>query len=243
MDSNVNIRAYDARHSRTRRIASLPAAERDARNRASRVDSIPPTQESVDLLTCLEEWNNNQLPEELKKRTGGLTKKLEDRQFPTVLLHVLVEYMLATCVQLVLSSTCPHLEERCHFGLTRRFGISLDTDIRDVLYSFLYVHEFALTATDTQGKLHDFSVLSRLPARNLPVFCEREIHLQVQAKLEFSHICAACGDRFRCIPQGYPPPADCVPPPDNSEGCECHRFEQAEQEEDRWFCSNACYLN
>ena len=131
MDSNVNIRAYDARiraqnpqktsGRRTRRMVSLPAAELEARNRASRVVSIPPTQESVDLLTCLEEWNNNQLPEELKKRTGGLTKKLEDRQFPKVLLHVLVEYMLATCVQLVLSSTCPHLEERCHCGLTRRF--------------------------------------------------------------------------------------------------------------------------
>ena len=189
MDSNVNIRAYDARHSRTRRMASLPAAELDDRNRASRVDSIPPTQESVDLLTCLEEWNNNQLPEELKKRTGGLTKKLDERQFPKVLLHVLVEYMLATCVQLVLSSTCPHLEERCHFGSTRRFGISLDTDIRDVLYSFLYVHEFALTATDTQGKLHDFSVLSRLPARNLPVFCERNAPSSAGQARVFLHMC------------------------------------------------------
>ena len=190
----------------------------------------------MDLLACLAKWNDNQLPEELQQRPGGLTKKLEDRQFPKALLHILVEYTLATWVHLVISSTCRHLDTRCHFGSTRRLRISVDTDIRAVLYSYLYVREFALMATDPQGQLHDFSVLSSLPARDLCVCGEREMHLQMQAKLEYYHLCAACGDRFRCIPQD-PPPAECIPPPDNSRGCECHRFE-----EDTWICSNACYL-
>ena len=204
---------------------------------ASRVDSIPPTQESVDLLACLAKWNDNQLPEELQKRPGGLTKELGDRQFPKALLHILVEYTLATWVHLVISSTCPYLDTRCHFGSTRRLRISVDTDIRAVLYSYLYVNEFALMATEPQGQLHDFSVLASLPARDLCVCGEREIRLQVQAKLEFSHECAVCGDSFRCIPMGFPAPADCEPPPDNSEGCECHRVDG-----DTWYCSNACYF-
>ena len=235
MDSNENIVAYNNRTlpeihvefsvwktNRKNGILRGPPADRIS---ASRVDSIPPTQESVDLLACLENWNDNQLPEEL--------------QFPKALLHILVEYALATWVHLVISSTCPHLDTRCHFGSTRRLRISVDTDIRAVLYSYLYVNEFALMATEPQGQVHDFSVLSRLPARDLCVCGEREIHLQVQAKLEFSHECAVCGDSFRCIPLGFPAPADCEcePPPDNKEGCECHRVN-----EDIWYCSNACYF-
>ena len=181
---------------------------------ASRVDSIPPTQESVNLLACLE----------------------KELQFPETLLHILVEYTLATWVHLVISSTCPYLDTRCHFGSTRRLRISVDTDIRAVLYSFLYATDFVLMATDTQGKLHDFSVLSSLPARDLCMFGEREITLQVQAKLQFSHACAVCGKSFRCIPSGFPAPADCEAPPDNSEGCECHGVDGA------WYCSNDCYF-
>ena len=256
MDSHANITAHNNRilaQNRPKNQEEKPGETTRIKNRrvprmqctpgppadrisASRVDSIPPTQESVDLLACLENWNDNQLPEELQKRPRGLTKKLKDRQFRKTLLHVLAENMFATCVQLVLSSTCPYLDTRCHFGSTRRLRISVDTDIRAVLYSYLYVRDFALMATEPQGQVHDFSVLASLPARDLCVCGEREIHLQVQAKLEFSHICAACGDRFCCIPEGYPPPADCVPPPDNSEGCECHRVDG-----DTWYCSNACY--
>ena len=257
MDSHANITAHNNRilaQNRPKNQEEKPGETTRRKNRrvprmqctpgppadrisASRVDSIPPTQESVDLLACLENWNDNQLPEELQKRPGGLTKKLGDRQFPKALLHILVEYTLATWVHLVISSTCPYLDTRCHFGSTRRLRISVDTDIRAVLYSFLYATDFVLMARDTQGKLHDFSVLSSLPARDLCMFGEREIPLQVQAKLQFSHACAACGKSFRCIPQGYPAPADCEAPPDNREGCECLCVDG-----DIWYCSNDCYF-
>ena len=213
---------------------------------ASRVDSIPPTQKSVDLLTCLENWNGNQpIPPPLKSVSVDLKPCLdnwngkilpEKLQFPTPLLHLLVEYTLATWVHLVISSICPYLETRCHFATTRRLKISVDTDIRAVLYSFLYASDFALMARDTQGKLHDFSVLSSLPARDLCMLGEREIRLQVQAKLWFSHECDACGESFRCIPQGCPAPEDCIAPPDNKEGCACVGVR------DTWWCSSACYF-
>ena len=171
MDSNVKVRAFDTSRSRTSRIACRPEAERVTRNRASRVDSILQSDENVHafeesttrLLACLEEWNSI-LTEELKNRRGGLTKPLNERQFPKELLSVVVEYTVPTDLQLVLSSKCKHLKGRCHFGSTRRVGISPASDVRDILYAFLYVdeREFALTATDAEGTMHDFSVLSRL---------------------------------------------------------------------------------
>ena len=232
MDSHANITAHNNRilaqnrpkdqeekpgettKRKTARMQCTPAPPADHIS-ASRVDSIPPTQESVNLLACLE----------------------KELQFPETLLHILVEYTLgATWVHLVISSICPYLETRCHFATTRRLKISVDTDIRAVLYSFLYASDFALMARDTQGKLHDFSVLSSLPARDLCMLGEREIRLQVQAKLWFSHECAECGESFRCIPQGCPAPEDCFAPPDNKEGCECVCVR------DTWYCSNACYF-
>ena len=231
MDSHANITAHNNRilaqnrpknqeekpGGKTRRkpprMQCRPGPPAD-RISASRVDSIPPTQESVDLLACLE----------------------KELQFPETLLHILVEYTLATWVHLVISSICPYLETRCHFATTRRLKISVDTDIRAVLYSFLYASDFALMARDTQGKLHDLSVLPSLPARGLCMLGEREIRLEVEAKLGFSHDCDACGESFRCIPQGCPAPEDCVAPPDNSEGCACVGVR------DTWWCSNACYF-
>ena len=85
MDSHANITAHNNRilaqnrpknqeekpggktRRKTPRMQCRPGPPAD-RISASRVDSIPPTQESVDLLACLENWNDNQLPEELQKR-------------------------------------------------------------------------------------------------------------------------------------------------------------------------------
>ena len=136
------------------------------------------------LLDCLDEWNNTILPEELQNRRGGLPGKLDDRQFPKVLLQVLVQYIVPPCLQLVFSSTCNVLQTRSSFGATRRVGISLDTVVCDILYNFLIVDgcDFTLTATDAQGVLHDFSDESCLRARDLPVSWDNEIHLQVQTK-------------------------------------------------------------
>ena len=190
MDSNVNIREDHERRTGTSTMGSHPGHH--AHNRASRVDSIPPTKECMDLLACLEGWNNYQLPHELGNRTGGSTKPLSERQLPKELLSVLVEYTVSNCLQLVLSSTCGYLEQWCHFGspdkVTRRWWVSPDADMRDILCSFLYVdaEEYALTATDTQGKVHDVSGLPSFPARCLPVVGDREVHLQVQVIL---HIC------------------------------------------------------
>ena len=194
MDSNVNIREDHERRTGTSTMGSHPGHH--AHNRASRVDSIPPTKECMDLLACLEGWNNYQLPHELGNRTGGSTKSLSERQLPKELLSVLVEYTVSNCLQLVLSSKCGYLQERCHFGTRhdspdnqiRRLWFSPDADMRDILCSFLYVDEgeFALTATDTQGKVHDLSSLPSFPARCLPVVGDREVHLQVQVIL---HIC------------------------------------------------------
>ena len=93
MDSNVNIREDHERRTGTRTMGSHPGHH--ARNRASRVDSIPPTKECMDLLACLEGWNNYQLPHELGNRTGGSTKPLSERQLPKELLSVLVEYTVS----------------------------------------------------------------------------------------------------------------------------------------------------
>ena len=202
MDSNVNIREDHARRTGTRTLPPptmwIPSGHH-ARTRASRVDSIPPTKECMDLLTCLKDWNNDQLPRELGNRTGGSTKALWERQLPTELLSVLVEYIFSNRLQLVLSSQCGHLRERSHFGARhdstdnqiRRLWFSPDADMRDILCSFLYVDEdeFALTATDTQGKVHDLSRLPSFPARCLPVVGDREVHLQVQVTLQYYHIC------------------------------------------------------
>ena len=166
--------------------------------------------------------------------------------FPKALLLAVVQYTVSPYLQLVLSSKCKHLLERCHFGSKRRVGISLDTDICHILYAFLHLdeREFALTATDAQGKLHDFSVLSRLPARDLPLSsasCDREIRLRVQAKCKYYHECASCEETFRCIPKGYPRPTKDLPLPDLSLGCECHRLSAEEGLE--WYCSNDCYYD
>ena len=116
--------------------AQCGALQDTTRTKASRVDSIPPTKECMDLLACLEGWNNYQLPHELGNRTGGSTKPLCERQLPKELLSVLVEYTVSHCLQLVLSSKCGHLEDRCHFGspdkVTRRWWFSPDADMRDI---------------------------------------------------------------------------------------------------------------
>ena len=164
MDSKRNITARDFRL---------------VHERASRVQSIPPTDESVHafkqsttkLLNCLNDWNTTILPAELQKRRGGVPGRICDRQFPIVLLQVLVEYIVPPCLQLVFSSTCNVLQTRSRFGSTRRVGISLDTVVCDILYAFLIVDEcdFTLTATDAQGVVHDLSDESCLRARDLPV--------------------------------------------------------------------------
>ena len=118
MDSNVNIREDHERRTGTRTMGSHPGHH--ARNRASRVDSIPPTKECMDLLDCLEGWNNHQLPDELGNRTGGSTKPLTERQLTKELLSVVVEYTVSNCRQLVLTSTCEHVQTHCHSGSTRR---------------------------------------------------------------------------------------------------------------------------
>ena len=116
--------------------------------------------------------------------------------------------------------------------------------MKDILYSFMYLdtQEFALTVTDTQGQLHDVSECGFLHAvergflcaRDFPVVGDREVHLQVQAKLDYDHVCVECGKRFLCIPEGgYTRIRS--PPPDNIDGCECHRFDE------QWLCSSACY--
>ena len=206
-----------------------------ARTRAARVDSIPPTtDESLALLHCLEVWNNHQLPDELGKRTGGATKQL-----PKELLSLLVEYAVSNCLQLVLTSTCEHLATWCSFGSTRRWWVCADDDMKDILNAFMYLsfQDFALTVTDTQGKVHDLAYDDCcVYAKELPVVNDREVHLQVQAKLAYEHICHKCRKPFRCIPLGgytY----QTRPPSDNSFGCLCHRFN------DEWMCSTACFYN
>ena len=212
MDSNENIRAYNARSSRTLRIR--PDSEQQLCNRASLVDSIPPTKETQDafeqsktrLLDCLKEWNTSILPTELQKRSGGVPKPLTELQFPPELLTVVMEYTVPTHLVLVLSSKCRHLKERCHFKTTRSVYVSPAADVMDIIHAFLHVvtNELQLTATGPAGKLYDFSVLQSLPATKLPFSsCDREIRLRVQVKREYHHKCLSCYQQFRCIPKGY----------------------------------------
>ena len=231
MASNTSIRQYCSRRGMLEE--EIPEDEHfNYRTRAARVASIPPTNECMDLLDCLEGWNNHQLPDELGKRTGGSTKPLTERQLPKELLSVLVDYTVSNCLQLVLTSTCEHVQERCHFGSTRRLWICADDQVQDILYSFLYLNpqEFALTVTDPPG----VTDLRCLRARELPVVGDREVHVHVEAKENYFHTCVVCGKRFRCLPEGgyY---EICFPPPDNNFGCECHRFDTA------FMCSNDCY--
>ena len=231
MASNTSIRRYCRR--REMLEEEIPEdADFHARTRAARVASIPPTKECMDLLDCLEGWNNHQLPDELGKRTGGSTKPLTERQLPKELLSVLVDYTVSNCLQLVLTSTCEHVQERCHFGSTRRLWICADDQISDILYSFMYLNpqEFALTVTDPPG----VTDLRCLRARELPVVGDREVHVHVEAKENYFHNCIECGKRFRCVPEGGYYELR-FPPPDNNFGCECHHFE------DDLLCSNDCY--
>ena len=231
MASNTSIRRYCRR--REMLEEEIPEdAHFNYRTRAARVASIPPTKECMDLLDCLEGWNNHQLPDELGKRTGGSTKPLTERQLPKELLSVLVEYTVSNCLQLVLTSTCEHVQERCHFGSTRRLWICADDQMSDILYSFLYLNpqEFALTVTDPPG----VTDLRCLRARELPVVGDREVHVHVEAKENYFHNCIECGKRFRCVPEGGYYELR-FPPPDNNFGCECHHFE------DDLLCSNDCY--
>ena len=199
MASNTSIRQYCRRRGMLEE--EIPEDEHfNYRTRAARVASIPPTKECMDLLDCLEGWNNHQLPDELGKRTGGSTKPLTERQLPKELLSVLVDYTVSNCLQLVLTSTCEHVQERCHFGSTRRLWICADDQMQDILYSFLYLNpqEFALTVTDPPG----VTDLRCLRARELPVVGDREVHVHVEAKENYFHECVVCGKRFRCVPEG-----------------------------------------
>ena len=230
MASNTSIRQYCSRRGMLEE--GIPEDEHfNYRTRAARVASIPPTKECMDLLDCLEGWNNHQLPDELGKRTGGSTKPLTERQLPKELLSVLVDYTVSNCLQLVLTSTCEHVQERCHFGSTRRLWICADDQMQDILYSFLYLNpqEFALTVTDPPG----VTDLRCLRARELPVVGDREVHVHVEAKENYFHNCMECGKRFRCVPEGGYYELR-FPPPDNNFGCECHHFE------DDLLCSNDC---
>ena len=213
MASNTSIRQYCLRRELE---CSIPEdADFHARTRAARVASIPPTKECMDLLDCLEGWNNHQLPE---------------RQLPKTLLSVVVEYTVLNCLQLVLTSNCEHVQTHCHFGSTRRLWICADDQISDILYSFMYLNpqEFALTVTDPPGG--DLRCL----ARGLPVVGDREVHVHVEAILYYLHTCVECGKRFRCVAEGGYYELR-FPPPDNTFGCECHHFY------DDLLCSNDCY--
>jgi hypothetical protein len=234
MASNTSIRQYCRRREM---VCSIPEdADFHARTRAARVDSIPPTKECMDLLDCLEGWNNHQLPDELGNRTGGSTKPLTERQLTKELLSVVVEYTVSNCRQLVLTSTCEHVQTHCHFGSTRRWWICADDQMSDILYSFMYLNpqQFALIVTDTRGQPIDCTDVLWLQARKFPVVGDREVHLHVQAKLDYFHNCVECDKRFRCVPEGgYFEPR--FPPPDNTFGCECHHFDED------LLCSNDCY--
>ena len=244
MDSNANIMASP--HS-TPELQCGAEREGQVRGLACIVESTPLTEESehasmqstVQLQTLLEAWH---------------TDTLTGRLFPEALLPTLVEYTVSRHLKLVIWSKCKHLLEQCHFGELRFVWIDIDTDVCDILYAFLHVdeREFALSATDSEGKVHDFSVLSRLPARALPMTmdlsCGREIRLQVRANIKYYHECASCGDRFRCI-FGYsrPRPTRDMPLPDLRQGCECHHYFSSESSDPasdevlQWFCSNTCF--
>ena len=175
MDSDSNITEHNRVHHGASCIGPIPMLTRSESTLKEHGDAFKATTKL--LLAVLEDWNI------------GLPHTLF---FPQKLLPVLAEYAVSPDLQLVLSSKCRHLRERCHFRggarvlwWTRRVGISPATNIRDILYTFLHVDDasFQLTATDEGGKLYDFSVLHSLPARTLPVSsCDREIRLQVQAK-------------------------------------------------------------
>jgi hypothetical protein len=239
MDSNANIMVSP--NSTPELQCGGAEREGQVRGLACIVESTQLTEESehaamqstVQLQTLLEAWH---------------TDTLTGRLFPEALLPTLVEYTVSRHLKLVIWSTCQHLREQCHFGELRFVWIDIDTDVCDILYAFLHVNEceFALSATDTEGKVHDFSVVSRLPARALPMTmdvwpCGREIRLQVRANVEYYHECASCGDRFRCI-FGYsrPRPTRDIPLPDLRQGCECHHLESSD-EAPEWFCSNTCF--
>ena len=180
MDSNANIMASPN---------SLPelqcgGAEREGQVRglACIVASTPLTEESEhaamqsgELQTLLEAWN---------------TDTVSGRLFPETLLTTLVEYTVSRHLKLVIWSSCQMLREKCHFGELRYVWIDIDTDVCDILYAFLHVdeREFSLSADDTEGNVHDFSVVSRLPAKALPMTpsvwpCGREIRLHVRANV------------------------------------------------------------
>ena len=168
MESNVNL-SKPERRSRFLRVASrMSCASPNDHYRASRVDSIPPTEESVRVFG----------------ESAAQLRAAAEPELPKEIVNVVVEYLTSTELHLVISSTCKHLEERCHFGSTRRVKISLDTNVCDILYDFMFMeeHDFSLTATDTQGELHDFSVVRHLPARNLPMSWDLEIRLQLNGR-------------------------------------------------------------
>ena len=183
MDSDSNITEHNRVHHGASCIGPIPMLTRSESTLKEHGDAFKATTKL--LLAVLEDWNI------------GLPHTMF---FPQKLLPVLAEYAVSPDLQLVLSSKCRHLRERCHFRggarvlwWTRRVGISPATNIRDILYTFLHVDDasFQLTATDEGGKLYDFSVLHSLPARTLPVSsCDREIRLQVQAKC----VCVYCSN-------------------------------------------------
>ena len=166
-------------------------------NRASQVESIPPTRETVDAFTAA----TTSLLATLTECTENFVC-YEGKHFPLDLLSVMVGYTVPNDLQLVLTSNCRHLKERCHFKTTRSVYVSPAADVMDIIHAFLHVdtNELQLTATGPEGKLYDFSVLHSLPARTLPVSsCDREIRLRVQAKREYHHKCGSCYQQFRCI--------------------------------------------
>ena len=139
---------------------------------------------------------------------------------------------------LTISTNCKFLRTEAFFASERHLVVNTNTDIVEAIYSFLYVDDRELccvVAHDTTA--HPLRADNPLYAKNFAMHSLGGVHLQLSAKMDYSHICFFCGNEFDCIPEGY---RLTKPPRDNKFGCECHH-DPGVGSVTLWFCSNMCY--
>ena len=138
-------------------------------------------------------------------------------------------------------SRCKFLRQEALFASERCLVVNPNTDIVGTMYAYLNVddRDFCCVVAYDGETAHPLRVSNPLYAKNFAMHSLCGIHLQLSAKMDYSHICFFCGNEFDCIPEDY---RLTKPPRDNKFGCECHH-DPGVGSVTLWFCSNMCYYN
>ena len=123
-------------------------------------------------------------------------------------------------VTLTIWSKCKFLRQEALFASERRLVVNPTTDIVEAIYGFLNVDDRDFCCVVAYDGKTAHPLRADIPLYAKTMHSLGGIHLQLSAKMDYSHTCFFCDIEFDCIPEGYHLHK---PPRDNKFGCECHR--------------------